>query len=477
MPLQFCGKTDVIQVMACLDSGSDNIIMSERLAEGLGLCVRQPHDSTKSFILPNGETVAAVGEVRAHLSMAVRSPPEVSLPECTFHVFRSLAVPVIIGLELLQQFETATRYTVRMMEYSLPIPRPLRTKGYGVAKKDLVCRLGEHKGLATLDTGSDFDLVSLDFARSGEFNILPAQVKVQFADCSIGYTSGFIQASLSIGKLDNQHDFTSGEVSQIFEFHVLDNLTTDIILGQETIESLDIFNKHADSIISGTPHPGQSHVRIIRHVGTVENFCSRAWNKLDNKARSKTHDAVAGTSFDASPVLILMRYAVRCSNWQTKLMRTPDLTTATQRENARREATQSQPDIDHRPTETVAEKVEVQGQRSRDADASGGSTTGDPILELDHIGDLHLNDCHESTGSASFSSGLAGKSSTSSNVPGPAACLPEPRVRASIDGLKSDISSGLQAAYLCAFSGCTAAPFQTQHLLDCHKKVHLRSRP
>lgn len=46
--------------------------------------------------------------------------------------------------------------------------------------------------------------------------------------------------------------------------------------------------------------------------------------------------------------------------------------------------------------------------------------------------------------------------------------------RLAIDGL---IGSAQQGTYVCTFTGCTAAPFQTQYLLNSHANVHSSARP
>lgn len=320
LPLLFRVEKEAVEVMACPDSGSDDNIISENFTKVLGLRIEQLVDKTKHFSLANGKTIDAVGQVSAQFSFALGSSPNGSLQECVFYVFSSLAVSVIMGMEFLQQTETLTKHTDRMIEQLVPSMQALRVNSIGKPKQNLICRLGTYTGLASPDTGSDLDLVSPDFARSRAFNILPAQETLQFADCTIGYTSGVIHAAFSVGQLDDCQGFIPKGGALVLEFHVLDNLTTDILLGQETIEALDIFNEHADSMIPSIPSLGQSDVNIIRHIGAFEAVCSRTWSKLRNKDKDET------------PVT------------------DRDLATATQRENARLDTTRSDTYSDLRST-------------------------------------------------------------------------------------------------------------------------------
>lgn len=47
----------------------------------------------------------------------------------------------------------------------------------------------------------------------------------------------------------------------------------------------------------------------------------------------------------------------------------------------------------------------------------------------------------------------------------------------SFDDFDECTASSLMDGYKCAFDGCTAAPFQTQYLLNSHANVHYSARP
>lgn len=305
LPLLFPKETEAVKVLACPDSGSDENIISEDVAKELGLDIKKADDDTKHFSLANGKIVCSVGQVTARFSFALGTSADNLLPECIFNVFRSLAVSVIMGMDFLQQTETLTKHTDRMVEQLVPSLQALRVNSVGKAKRNVICRLGTYTSLASPDTGSDLDLVSPDFARARSFDILEAKEELQFADCSIGYTSGVIQAAFSVGHLDDCAGFKPKGITQMLEFHVLDNLTADILLGQETIESLDIFNLHADLIIPSIGELGQSDVNIIRHIGAFEAFCSKTLSKLRNRGKDETSTAAS------DPIVAIQRRNAR----------------------------------------------------------------------------------------------------------------------------------------------------------------------
>lgn len=262
--------------------------MSLEFANSVGLEVQKPDHEPRRFSIASGKIVEAVGRVDAQCSFAVGSSVHDSLLDCVFHVFNSLAVPVIMGLDFLQRTETLTRHRDRLIEEPVPVVQTLRVNSVGKPKQNLVCRLDTYVGCAMPDTGSDLNLVNPEFARTRAFHIEPAYEKLEFADCSTGYTSGVIRASFSVGDFSDLEGFLPrAEVGEL-EFYILDNLNADIIMGQDIIDDLDVFGSHAQSFIPSIPRIGESDVNIIRHIGRVERFVSKTWDRLKNKAQPGT---------------------------------------------------------------------------------------------------------------------------------------------------------------------------------------------
>lgn len=73
-------------------------------------------------------------------------------------------------------------------------------------------------------------------------------------------------------------------------------------------------------------------------------------------------------------------------------------------------------------------------------------------------------------------SGSAAGETPNTEISGPAPANPTSAIdRMSIDGITNP--QAILSTYVCKFGGCTAAPFQTQYLLNSHANVHSSARP
>ncbi|KAJ4160271.1 hypothetical protein NW754_003397 [Fusarium falciforme] len=261
-------------------SGSDENIISLELVKYLGLKTEQAgSDEPRQFTVANGKMVKAVGQVSTRCRFVAGTPSGITSFECVFHVFNTLAVPLIMGADFLQQTETLNKHRDRLVEQPIPAMQALRVNSIGRPKRSLVCRLGTYVGCATVDTGSDLDLVSPAFAKSRAYKIEPAYEQVEFADCSVGCTSGVIKTSFVVGNANSLGFYPRGEPIDL-ELFVLDNLNADILVGQDTVDALDVFNLHSESLIPSMPRLGESDLNIIRHIGSLEKGVANLWNKV-----------------------------------------------------------------------------------------------------------------------------------------------------------------------------------------------------
>lgn len=275
-------------VMACPDSGSDDNIMSLELVVNLGLKMEQVSSGeSRQFSIANGKIITALGQVSTSCSFTTDSLPEFSKLECTFYVFHTLAIPLIMGVDFLQETETLSKHKDRLVEQSIPAMQSLRVNSIGRPKRSLICRLGTYVGCATVDTGSDLDFVSSAFAKSRAYKIEPAFEQVEFADCSVGYTSGVMKVPFVVGNMSDLGFHARGEPLKL-DLFVLDNLNADILVGQDTIEELDIFNLHNESLIPSIPQIGESDINIIRHIGSIEQGAAMLWKKMKSKLGNST---------------------------------------------------------------------------------------------------------------------------------------------------------------------------------------------
>lgn len=303
LPLTIFTDSRAESVMACPDSGSDDNIMSRKLADQFGLQIMDiEHPAPSKFVLANGRTVSAVGQV--HLKCAFRKAvPDNVLMNCVFYVFQTLAVPMIVGIEFLHATETLTKYRDRLVEELVPSMSALRVCSVGRSKRDVVCRVGNYVGCATADTGSELDLVSPEFAASRAFHVEESRVEVEFADGSTGYTMGMIKTAFSIGRVSHVEGFIPRSEEIPLDLFILDNLNADILVGTDTIQDLQAFSGHGDCFIPAMPRLGESDLNIIRYIGAVEKRFSRAWEALKDPFTSSENKQAAATSM--SSILII----------------------------------------------------------------------------------------------------------------------------------------------------------------------------
>jgi len=272
-------------VMACPDTGSHENIVPLALATRLGLHIDRDllDDGDRAFALANGKVVQSLGI--ASLRCAFGAPGVVNsasaeTAELVAHVFESLAVPAIIGAAFLEETETFTKHRNRLVEELMPAMQSLRVSAVGKPRKGLICRLDTFVGCANADTGSDLDLVSPEFVQQRGLRVKEGVEILQFADGSWGSTSGSIDVNFAIGNLNMERGFVTRGRALDVEFFILGNLTSDILVGQDTLEELNVLGQNADLFIDSLPQPGLSDCNIIRHIGTVERTARSALKAL-----------------------------------------------------------------------------------------------------------------------------------------------------------------------------------------------------
>ncbi|KAM0266698.1 hypothetical protein ACHAPA_006620 [Fusarium lateritium] len=280
LPLLVASPKGIItEVEACPDSGSDGNIISLGLVKQLKVGMQTFQAEPKEFSLANGKFVQSLGCVHIACGFALGTPLPTPSLECVFYVFKTLAVPMIMGMGFLVATETLSKHTDRLLEQTIFGTQALRVNSVGKSKRSAACRLDDLVGYATVDTGSDLNFVHPSVVAQGMFTVEPAVEYLKFADCSIGSTSGVFEAQFSIGIEDDLKKFQSRTGSINLEFYVLNNLSTNILIGQETANELEIMTAHLDSLLAGSAN---SAVNIIRHQGKLEQRVKRGLKQIKN---------------------------------------------------------------------------------------------------------------------------------------------------------------------------------------------------
>jgi hypothetical protein len=266
LPIIVEGQFGSVAVTACPDTGSDESILRLELAKRLGLQVDcNLTDEDRTFVLANGKSVRSLGVATICCSFGI---PGVANAESTeqvkivVHVFESLAVDAIIGAAVLEETEIFTKHRDRLVEELVPAMQSLRVCSIRKPKTErgLACRLDTFAGYANADTGSDLDLVSPDYVQQRGFRVKEGAETLQFADGSTGQTCGSINVRFAIGIVCSEGEFYPIGSALDLEFFILNNLTSDILVGQDTLENLNVMSENGNLFIDslGTP------TRVVR---------------------------------------------------------------------------------------------------------------------------------------------------------------------------------------------------------------------
>ncbi|KAF4472499.1 hypothetical protein FALBO_624 [Fusarium albosuccineum] len=416
LPLHIAGSHTPIatytEVMACPDSGSDENIISLALVNELNLAVEPTSDEPRRFSVANGNIVQAIGQVLVSCRFAAGAPSIDPNLECVFQVFNVLAVPLIMGMNFLHETETLSKHMDRLVEQLIPGMQSLRVNSVGSSKRGIMCCLDGTIGCATVDTGSDLDLVSPDFAKALSFNVTPADELVEFADCSTATISGVVTVEFSLVCVDKHGVFRPQRETVHLDFYVLDNLNANILVGQDTINELNVFSKHTESFIYTSSPNGEPGVNIIRHKGKFEQQMERGVQKIKDLFTNSSNNS-SGTT---NPIVNQQRMNARREREQEQARHNPDTPTVSDGHNI-------PASVPRFSLMSLDSGLPVTSMSPVSPTSSTGATSGD-LVE-----DMAMNEA-----------------TTASNAPA--------------------------GGYVCNYLGCTASPFQTQYLLIRYILLH-----
>jgi hypothetical protein len=263
-------------VFACPDTGAGGNFISHELATALGCSSYQTTQENHRFSLPNGKFVESMGQVTFFCTFsteATRSEPIT----CVFHVLSKLSTPLIVGMNFLQGTNTLTDYRNRFRR----IPRPgLRAKSVyavGRPKTYMVCDVNHELTTALPDSGSEYDLVSLQFAVARGFEIHRGTERTEVADGSTMFSCGFIRTTLSIGThFDSKHAPRS-KVAIAIDFDVIEGLPHDVVIGERHLEELRVFTDNKHALITSSHATTVEELNHIRCPGPIDK--SLSWIK------------------------------------------------------------------------------------------------------------------------------------------------------------------------------------------------------
>ncbi|ETS74076.1 hypothetical protein PFICI_13942 [Pestalotiopsis fici W106-1] len=222
------------------DTNATRNVMTEEFAVSIGAVIDRATAGRATFINAIGEKTSSIGQTS--LEVAFPDNPGKSW-SCQFQVVRCCPEGLVFGDHFLRTLtETLTKFRHRLKKKAtvsgLNIRRLLHME---TPRQQLRCSINSQGTLANMDTGSDIDLVSLKFAESCGLDISYFPHNEGFVKLSNGTVKKLL------GYSDNRLNL--GEDLREKRFFVLDGLVADVVLGDDTLEDLDVFNKHVDSFV------------------------------------------------------------------------------------------------------------------------------------------------------------------------------------------------------------------------------------
>lgn len=262
------------------DSGSEENIMAFDLTARLGLNIEDNEEHRREFRIANGNVVKALGRVHALCAFAKDRGVAVV---ASFYVFRTLVSGIIMGMDFLDLTQTLTKYKYRLDKQIVPQHGICQISALNNPRRRLRCTATGKAMLANADTGAEMDLISRKYAQLRELKchkLEAGETQVQLADGSVTYLGGKVFLDI---KLRTDRGVTGAFYSEALErpFYILAGLTSPLLLGEETLEYMDVFEKYHDSLILETVEEScldKPEVCTILWSDTADKFFSSGTN-------------------------------------------------------------------------------------------------------------------------------------------------------------------------------------------------------
>ena len=278
LPMIIGGK----EIKAQHDSGAERgNFMDCDLASKLNLRLRAEKGDCKRFSMGNGKIVKALGRVRAVCAFAKEAYTKM---KCWFYVFDELASPLIMGSQFLEKTKTLSDYVHRLEDC---IPKPGTVPMVNLvgstqhAKRRLTAYIDHRYTLINADSGSDLDLMSSTYVRAHGYRLdrrRRCRKRVRFADNTMAETIGQVQATLT---LEDGSMYTK-------TFDVLPELTSDVLLGQFTLEEIKAFQIHRSSFVDVFAGERHLELSVLGYLGKVNEFLACKLRRV-HRRRSLRH--------------------------------------------------------------------------------------------------------------------------------------------------------------------------------------------
>jgi hypothetical protein len=263
-------------VLACADTGAEINIISNDLAQKLGFSIYEGSADPRRLALANGKVVETLGYIETTCTFGVETSITNSM-DCIFHVLPKVASSIIMGIEFLQETKTLTQYRHRLIRVPRTALQALSVCSVGQPRRILVCEMNRTDTFATPDSGSEIDLISPAFVSQRSLDIHPGGLLIEFADGSTAETSGFVRTKLSVIPWLTVVPEIHVKQTVIVDFHLLEGLKHDLIVGEYTLDELKVFTDNQHVLIPADETHGPLGLNLIRYLGVVDKL--RLWIK------------------------------------------------------------------------------------------------------------------------------------------------------------------------------------------------------
>lgn len=263
---QLPGQIENFCIKALPDTGSSQNVIDEALVQTLfpSIPVHPVHESTdKPLIAPDGQPIPCIGKVR--LSWIFKDEDE--RHKRWFYIVENCSKGVIIGNGFLRQTETMGkhRHRLELTKPSDPNSPPSHLGNEGVCKeaqqdqnlRQLVLgRINSTDTFASLDTGCEANLMSVDYANTLGLVILPLPTlkqRVKYADGRRGPMLGHVEVDWSF--------FDTPDKPTKVTFYVLHSCIHPVIFGERFIFSEDPWFNHEGSL--SNVHASTAEIGVV----------------------------------------------------------------------------------------------------------------------------------------------------------------------------------------------------------------------
>ena len=275
------------------DTGAEGSnFMTSKLAEDRKLHIRTKESDRKSFSMGTGKVRRAIGRVKAWCSFAKESGTRM---KCWFYVLPKLASPLIMGSQFLRDTKTMSHFTHRLEDQPscTPIaPMVNLISSTQQARRRLVAFIDDRQTYINADSGSHLDLVSSAYTKKYGYNVdrrRECRKRIRLADATTAETIGQVKVELML------HDGST----YLKTFDVLPGLTSEVLIGEDTLAELKIFTEHESSFIDVLGGERHFELSILNYLGRVNEFLVR---KLSRSNRRSQYQYQRELSLGLSPV-------------------------------------------------------------------------------------------------------------------------------------------------------------------------------